>query len=708
MSTELPDPYPNKKRISFLILCAMSVICFFGASVTIWHHIQYQQDNFAKTKVELQLLTIKATQDIEAIFKQAMGKVDTIANNLTSGKIDKSDISNQIQALVLQNTNYYGSTICYRPFGFDQGKRLFAPYFHRTDGASNHLEFIQLEDQYDYTKPEYDWFSRPMRSGNSWGEPYWDPAGKTYMITYSSVFYDHDSSGKKVPLGVVTLDISMDYIKKLIEDIDLGASGFGALTSSRGVYLYHPNSDYVISRKTITEVAREKNDLDRLVMADMAAKGKGGFLDHLSTTTHQKAWLVFEPVALTGWSLQNTFLKNDIQIDVDTYRHHQIHIVLWTLAFLLFVLACIYSKNSYHNLNRGILIFIGSLLIFIAIGTIWNIALTYNPADKVRGVRVSDKATLDKKKSEYKNRSDSFHLEAPLFVPTGVYIDAIKFSGPSDVFLSGYVWQKYGNDFPKDLKKEFLISKATNLSIEKLNSSINNGIETIQFHFEAEIRQRLTHRTYPLEEELIEFQMIHKELDHNIVLTPDLDAYKVRSASLLPGLDKSAFISGWNLINSYYELRRSDLNTNFGVTRTVGKDDFPVLYYNIEIQRNFVDAFISNLTPLIIVSVMLFFMLFLMEKIDTAKVFNICIAMFFVIVFSHIDIRSKISAQEIFYLEYFFFITYGLILYVALNAIGWLLQTDTWYYRHNSSIHSVLYWPVLLGLTLGVTVFTFY
>jgi len=101
-------------------------------------------------------------------------------------------------------------------------------------------------------------------------------------------------------------------------------------------------------------------------------------------------------------------------------------------------------------------------------------------------------------------------------------------------------------------------------------------------------------------------------------------------------------------------------------------------------------------------------MLFLMEKIDTAKVFNICIAMFFVIVFSHIDIRSKISAQEIFYLEYFFFITYGLILYVALNAIGWLLQTESWFYHYKSNSYTLLYWPILLGFTFIVTVFTFY
>lgn len=703
------DQNSKIRKPAFVILLVLSVLSFIAVTNSIWHHIRYQQETFAKTKTELKSLTLKATQDIESIFKQAMGKVDIIAEKLSTEKVGKSEILQQIQALVLENPNYYGSTVAYRPYGYKPDKRLFAPYYHRINRDIGELEFFQLEDSCDYTEPDPDWFVRPMEKGSGWGEPYWDPAGKAFMITYSSVFYEHDSSaGKKIPLGVVTLDISMDYFKKIIEDIDLGASGFGALISSKGVYLYHPNTEYVVSKKTITQVANEKNDKDRLVMAEMAANGQGGFLDHISTTTHQKAWLVFEPIQLTGWSLQNTFLKNDIAIDVDTLRHNLIEIVVWFFVFLILLLACIYSTQKGSNLNQWVLIFVGSLLIVAAISGIWNIALLYNPADKIKGIRISDKATLQNTLAEYRNRSESFHLEPPLFVPTGVYIDAIKFSGPSDVFLSGYIWQKYSDDFPKDFKKEFLISRATNVSIQKLNSSKRNGVETIQFHFEAEIRQKLTHKTYPLEEELIEFQIIHKELDHNIVLTPDLDAYKVRSASQLPGLDKAVFISGWNLMNSYYELRHSDLNTNFGVNRSVGKDDFPVLYYDIEIQRNFVDAFISNLTPLIIVSVMLFFMLFLMEKIDTAKVFNICIAMFFVIVFSHIDIRSKISAQEIFYLEYFFFITYGLILYVALNAIGWLLQTDNWLYRYKSNIYSLLYWPILLGLTFGVTVFTFY
>jgi hypothetical protein len=442
----------------------------------------FKRDNFQKTKTELQDLTIQATKDIETIFKQAMVKVDDIANGISSGHRDQTEILQQVKTLVASNPNYYGSSITFRPYGYDPAKRLYAPYYHRVIGEEGKLELARIEDSYDYTEQDYDWYVRPMKDGNSWGEPYWDPAGKTYMITYSSVFYDNNSiSGEKIPLGVVTLDISMDYIKEIIEGINLGASGFGALVSSKGLYLYHPNTEYVISQKTITDVAKEKNDKDRLVMAAKAAKGEGGFLDHISTTTHQKAWLVFEPVPLTGWSLQNTFLKDDISIDVDTFRHHLIWIVVSVLFFLLLSTGILYAINSENRLYNGLLIFLGSVLTVISVGSIWSIALTYNPADKIKGIRISDKATLEKTLKEYRDQSEKFHFEAPLFVPTGVYIDAVKFSGPSDVFLSGYVWQKYNADFPSDLEKEFMISKATKVSIEKLNSS--TGMELKPFSF---------------------------------------------------------------------------------------------------------------------------------------------------------------------------------------------------------------------------------
>ena len=699
----------NKNNAPFLILLVLSVVSFIAAAGMIYHHIDYQRDIVTKTKGQLQNLTSKATQDIDVFLQQVIDDADRIANDLTAKKLSHPEMLARMKSTVEKNPIFYGVAVAYKPFGYDPDRRLYSPYYFRKIGGDGKVEFAQIEDTYDYTEVEHEWYTLAIQKGSRWSEPYYGAAGQTYMTTYSSIFYEIDpQTGAREPAGMVTVDIAMDQIKTIIEGIDLGPSGFGALISKKGTYLYHPNTEYVVSLKNITELGSEKNDKNRLVMGEMAAKGQSGILDHTSTTTGQPAWLVFSPVSLTGWSLQNTFLKRDLEIDVDALRHQLVWIVFWVLAFLLSSLSSIYCKTSGSNRSAWLTVATGAMFIVLAVGFIWTIALTFNPADKIAGVRISDKATLQNITNDYINISAAKHRQPPIYVPTGVFIDSIKFSGPSDVLLTGYVWQKFGSDFPKGVSKEFMISKANKVSIKELDRTVQDGYEIIRSHFEAEVQQQLTHRTYPLERERIGIRFIHKQLNHNIVLTPDLDAYTINSASLLPGLDRGAFISGWKLMSSYYELRERDLNTNFGLGRILEKENFPVLYFNIDIQRNFIDAFISNLTPLIIVSILLFFLLILSHKIETAKVFSVCVAMFFVIVFSHIDIRSKISAQEIFYLEYFYFLTYGSILYVSLYSIGTLLDPDAWLYRMKSRAPQLLFWPVVLSAIFCVTMKIFY
>jgi len=195
----MPNSLHGKSKVIKLTLLALTLLSFFVATWAIWQHNQFQQAALSKTRTELQGLTIKASKDIEAIFRKAMGKVDFIAKNLSSGQLDKSGMLQQIKSLVAENPNYYGSSITYPPYGYDTTKRLYAPYFHRVIGESSKLELAQIEDSYDYTEPDYDWFVRPMKEGRScFGKPYWDPVGETYMITYSSIFYDPDfNSGNK-------------------------------------------------------------------------------------------------------------------------------------------------------------------------------------------------------------------------------------------------------------------------------------------------------------------------------------------------------------------------------------------------------------------------------------------------------------------------------------------------------------------------------
>ena len=159
----------KRKITAFIILLILAILSFLASVAVICHQIRFQHDTFLMTKSELQYKTKKGAKDIDAIFMQAKQKVDTLASYISSGKFDQAELVQQIQSLVAENPNYYGSSITYRPFGYDATRRLYASYYHRVPGEESKFKLIQIEDLYDYTKADYDWYVRPMKEGSGWG-----------------------------------------------------------------------------------------------------------------------------------------------------------------------------------------------------------------------------------------------------------------------------------------------------------------------------------------------------------------------------------------------------------------------------------------------------------------------------------------------------------------------------------------------------------
>ena len=713
METNITEPEAESSSTAavwlhrvLLLVCLLSLVVVAMLS---YQHLSYKEAIYESSKADLKRLTEDAAKKIDTILHQAMESAQLLADGLTSGKINRTNMRERLKSTLASNENYYGGTITYVPFGYDQDIRLYSAYFSKS-GSNGELEYLQLDEVYDYTTPEYDWYVEPMAKGNRWGEPYWDEAGKTYMTTYSALFYAKSpGTGKMVSNGVVTIDISMAQIKDIIESLDIGPSGFGALTTRDGNYLYHPNYEYVQGHMNIRDVARQKNDKDRLLISERAAKGEGGVIDHISTTTGEESWLIFEAVPISGWSLQNTFIKSDLNIDVDKLRQQIIWIVIAGIVFLVAFASVVLRVNLGQPVRVWLLTAIVSVLLVVGISILWNLALTYHSSSQISGVKVADKATLRAIMNSYQQTSQRKHLESPIFVPTGLYIDAIEFNNANDVLVTGRVWQQYADDFPKDIVKGIQIGRAKSVKIEEIDRHSAEDGEVMQWAFQAELRVPIDYSRYPLEVEHLDMQLLPLATSQNIVLVPDLDSYKLTTATLLPGLDYSVFMPGWKLTESFFVLRVEQKNTNFGVEQNFDRDILPTLYYKIGLKRVFIDAFISNLTPLIIVAIVLFALVLLSKHVEVGRIMSICVAVFFVVVFSHLDIRKHIAAGEIFYLEYFYFVIYFTIILVPMDAFRIALNMKSSFFEYRDGVLSkAVYWPSILGVFFVITVMKFY
>ena len=531
------------------ILLLVCLISFLSGVLLTYQHVAYKNDLYASLQRDLQKLTVNAATQIDAILAQAIASAESLADRLTRGEIRKDEVTAALKEMLEANPKFHSGSVTFKPFGYDPGIRLYSPYYSRL-GPYGMLKFTRLDQIYDYTGADYDWYTEPMAHGNRWVGPFWGEAGKTYLTTYSALFYSVDPvTGARLKNGVVVIAISMKQIKDIIESLNIGPSGFGALTTREGNYLYHPDYSYVRSHKNIKDVAKEKGDADRLELAARAARGEGGVIDHVSTTTGQASWLIFTPVPISGWSLQNTFIKDDLQMDMNRLRQQIVWIAITAIVFLAslsMLLLRAYSGDP-ARLWAGSAIL--SLLLLVGIGVVWDLALAYHAqihdyghtSARESGKRVSDKMVLNTLMNYYDEQNLKRSLPASVYIPTGIYIDTMELNGANTVSVAGQIWQKYPEDFPADIKRGFRIGSAKNTKIVETDSYRLENSVVVHWLFQADLRTQFDYSRYPLEIEHVGIQIQPLESDRNVFLVPDLGSYKMIAPTLKPGLDAAIF-----------------------------------------------------------------------------------------------------------------------------------------------------------------------
>jgi hypothetical protein len=460
-----------------------------------------------------------------------------------------------------------------------------------------------------------------------------------------------------------------------------------------------------------------ENDSDRSILAEQIGKRGAGVLDHQSRTTGLDAWLIYAPVPSTGWSLQNTFIKDDLPWDIDLMRRQLIRI---TIALVIFAssTAALLIRVCSSRTRLWAMSTVIAFLLAAGIGCLWKISLAYDSLSGSSGVRVSDKATLFHVINSFSRSSLDRHTEAPVYIPTGVFLESAALNTSGDLLLSGYLWQKYRLGAQDTIPRGFTISGASSQEARENCRIRESGFEVVRWCFSCTVPQRIDHSKYPLEQVKLSLQVLHKGLNHNVLLVPDLAAYKFINPTALPGLRKGLVLPGWRITRSFFELRENVYDTNFGLKRPLTKENFPSFCFSIMIKRNFIDAFISNLTALIIVTILLFTLLMITSRDErlvgfmqagSGRILNICAAMFFVIAFNHVDIRRKIAAEQVFYLEYFYFLIYLAILLISINSVLFSIDAKINLIQHRENLlPKLLFWPFLLGMLFVVSVVTFY
>lgn len=305
-----------------------------------------------------------------------------------------------------------------------------------------------------------------------------------------------------------------------------------------------------------------------------------------------------------------------------------------------------------------------------------------------------------------------------IYIPTGIFIQSFQFIDANDVSVTGYVWQKFDDKFPPTLHKGFIFPEI-NATIEQAVAYDHQigSIQTIGWRFHTILREQFFYAQYPFDRQQIWIRIWPIDFEKNVILVLDLAAYNTADA-LTPGIENDFVLENWISSRSYFWYRNNSYNMNFGMNDYTGQQNFPELYFNLDIQRSIVPTFVGDLLPVVVTHLLLFFVLALPSRdsehiavfgTDTLSVLLFCTSLFFIAILLQYNVRNSIHSDSVMYIEYFYFTIYAGVLYVALDFILYALggKHPIIAFRKNL-IPRVLYLPIMLGSLFVITVLAFY
>ena len=575
-----------------------------------------------------------------------------------------------------QDELFYGGAIAFAPYALYPERRLYAPYFSKSGGV---LEFAQVEDAYDYTLDDQEWYVEAMASGSRWSQPYFDESlGDILMTTYSAVVYRSGDDGEREAIGVVTIDVAVDSIADAVQAFDLGGAGYAEILSDKGIYLYSPDKSRVLDGESLFAASRWSQDESFDALGTLFQRGETGMVkvhDPLSDTTQ---WITMATVAASGWRVMGVFAAEGVDPRTPELRHRLMFIILGLVIALCTALLTWQVVKPYGTVLSWPTTILVSLVLLLGISQVWRVAMTYSSTHDRQRFAITSEQALARETLAYTRRAAEQLTEQPVFIPTGLYVDSMRFISISDIKVVGSVWQKFDEDSSATVDPGVIFPGAARLTMSEPFVNSEQGTRLVRWQFSGEWRFRHQYARYPLVKDVFSMGIMPLDMADNVLLIPDVDSYPYLAPARLPGIGPDTFLLGWHLQGSYFELHPWRHNTTFGLDNSLRTANLPELQYSVEVEKAFVHSVISSLTPLVIALLISFITLLIstsdkvkLEFLRTGVGFDIGIStsIFFVVVLSHIGLRERIVSEQVFYLEYFYMLMYANLIWKCCHSI---------------------------------------
>lgn len=343
----------TKRKITIL-----SIITLTLSFLTIFY-MQNAMKNISLTTTNS--LVVEASGKESALIKSDVETVNTLVKNFaesfgelaSKGGTDRKAAINMLEKVILSNKNIAGMGFIWEPNAFDNkdteykgnnstgsnSRGEFVPYLYKIDDES-----VGIDPTADGFETDYMWYSSPKETKNPIITAPYDFEG-SYLVTIS---YPILSSSNRF-LGVLTADISLQYLQDVIQNIESinKFNGKAILMDYSSICIANSFDESIRLKKISENLKLDKDALEKLLATRDNAKSTDCLYGHIEGFNDDflitRNILRFKNLD-SSWELLTFVPKSTILASYNNYLTRNIIILIIILA-LSIVTNIVISKN---------------------------------------------------------------------------------------------------------------------------------------------------------------------------------------------------------------------------------------------------------------------------------------------------------------------------------------------------------------------------
>lgn len=333
----------NKNTLSFKIIfwTLLFTILLGGTIISVYYY-------FTRTEIENSSrdhaisLAENTVNRIEEVIRPAAMIPDNLAWMMEAEAIPHDSIAEFLALLLKHNPDIYASAVAFEPDIFAPGVKAFAPYAYRHEGE------IRTTDLWspDYNYFIMDWYQIPSILQQSyWSEPYFDQGGADALLTTYSVPFFVQQGGERKLGGIITIDISLDWLTEIVNSVKIFDTGYAFLISRNGVYVTHPFRHYIMN-ETVFTMAKEQNQPQMRDIGRNMLAGRSDFTQ-LELVDRGKVWMYYTQLPSTQWSIGVVYPHSEMYAGL-----LRINLIILLLSLSALALITFYTIRIINKLVR--------------------------------------------------------------------------------------------------------------------------------------------------------------------------------------------------------------------------------------------------------------------------------------------------------------------------------------------------------------------